>query len=205
MQFFETNKDSINLAGNFSNRIYPYPRRVADMRDHRPHVRDEVRVRIVRRGAGRGLGRVPLAADGVDLDVFALAGCEAVLRELEILAECLVDGGEVGERLVGLRDGIAVADLSGDQKELVQQVLRKLIEPYRQSDRDEVVSCLKEQGGIDQCSLAFYTDNDLGSDRVWDNWRLEGPSFVWYFRGVPHVHVWVNVANSAAVKLNAAG
>ena len=32
--------------------------------------------------------------------------------------------------------------------------------------------------------------------------RLEGPSFVWYFRGRPHVHVWVNVADSASVKLN---
>jgi hypothetical protein len=34
--------------------------------------------------------------------------------------------------------------------------------------------------------------------------RLEGP-FVWYFRGYPHVHVWVNVADDASVKLNAPG
>lgn len=99
--------------------------------------------------------------------------------------------------------GIAVADMSSDQKELIQTVLQKLVEPYRQSDRDEVISCLKAQGGLDKCSLAFYTDEDLGEDRVWDNWRLEGPSFVWYFRGVPHVHVWVNVASDASVKLNA--
>ena len=39
---------------------------------------------------------------------------------------------------------------------------------------------------------------DIGDDRVWDNWRLEGPSFVWHFRGSPHVHVWVNVADSAS-------
>jgi len=38
---------------------------------------------------------------------------------------------------------------------------------------------------------------------VWDNWRLEGPSFVWWFRGSPHVHVWVNVADSPDVELNA--
>jgi hypothetical protein len=56
---------------------------------------------------------------------------------------------------------------------------------------------------LDKCSLAFYTDQDLGNDRVWDNWRLEGPSFVWYFRGHPHVHVWVHVADDASVKLNA--
>ncbi len=99
--------------------------------------------------------------------------------------------------------GLAVADMSSDQRELVQSVLHKLIEPYRKSDQDEVVSCLKSQGGLDNCSLAFYTDQDLGEDKVWDNWRLEGPSFVWYFRGVPHVHVWVNVASDPTIKLNA--
>lgn len=103
----------------------------------------------------------------------------------------------------GTFDGIAVNTLSSDQKELVQKTLQKLIEPYRQADQDEVLACLKKQGGLDKCHLAFYTDEDLGEDRVWDNWRLEGPSFVWYFRGVPHVHVWVNIADDAAVKLNA--
>lgn len=99
--------------------------------------------------------------------------------------------------------GIPLADLSSDQRELVQKVLQKLIEPYRQNDRDEVLAALKAQGGLDKCALAFYTDEDLGSDRVWDNWRLEGPSFVWYFRGFPHVHVWVNVADAPSVPLNA--
>ncbi len=74
---------------------------------------------------------------------------------------------------------------------------------YRQSDRDEVLECLKKQGGLDHLSLAFYRQDDLGNDRVWDIWRLEGPAFVWHFRGAPHVHVWVNVADDPAVKLNA--
>ena len=82
-------------------------------------------------------------------------------------------------------------------------MLAKLIEPYRQSDRDEVVQCLKAQGGLDACALAFYREGDIGNDQVWDCWRLEGPSFVWYFRGKPHVHVWVNVADTPQVKLNA--
>ena len=99
--------------------------------------------------------------------------------------------------------GIPLADCSPDQRELMQQVLKKLVEPYRQSDRDEVVACLNAQGGLDKCSLAFYSDADTGNDKVWDCWRLEGPAFVWYFRGAPHVHVWVNVASSPDVKLNA--
>lgn len=99
--------------------------------------------------------------------------------------------------------GLPVSDMSSDQQEHLQKVMQTLIEPYRQSDRDEVIRCLKSQGGLEACQLSFYSDNDLGNDKVWDNWRLEGPSFVWHYRGAPHVHVWVNVADSADVKLNA--
>lgn len=103
----------------------------------------------------------------------------------------------------GKFDGIPISELSSDQKERVQEVVRKLIEPYRQTDQDEAVACLKSQGGIDQCHLAFYQEGDIGNDKTWDVWRLEGPSFVWHYRGAPHVHVWVNVASDPAVKLNA--
>lgn len=113
------------------------------------------------------------------------------------------------EQQVGFRGkdaelpGIPLTEMSADQKEQVQKVLQKLIEPYRQGDRDEVLACLKAQGGLDRCALAFYKQGDIGNDQVWDCWRLEGPSFVWYFRGTPHVHVWVNVADDASVATNA--
>ena len=113
------------------------------------------------------------------------------------------------EQAVGFRGpkaeipGLPVTDMSADQKQHLQEVLQLLVEPYRQSDRDEAAQCIKAQGGLDACSLAFYSDKDLGNDKVWDNWRLEGPSFVWHYRGAPHVHVWVNVADSPDVKLNA--
>jgi Protein of unknown function (DUF3500) len=99
--------------------------------------------------------------------------------------------------------GLPVSELTSDQKEHLQKVMAVLIEPYRQSDRDEVTACLKAQGGLDACNLAYYAQNDIGKDGVWDIWRLEGPSFVWHYRGAPHVHVWVNVADSPSVKLNA--
>lgn len=103
----------------------------------------------------------------------------------------------------GMRPGIPLSEMSKDQIAEMQKVLAKLLEPYRQGDQDEARKCLETQGGLEKCSLAFYTDNDIGGDKVWDNWRLEGPSFVWYFRGAPHVHVWVNIADDASVKLNA--
>lgn len=99
--------------------------------------------------------------------------------------------------------GIPIRELSKDQQEHAQKVLQTLLEMYRQSDQDEMMACLKNQGGLQDCHLAFYKDSDIGNDSVWDNWRLEGPSFVWYFRGNPHVHVWVNVASEASVETNA--
>jgi hypothetical protein len=101
--------------------------------------------------------------------------------------------------------GLPVAEMSDDQKKEMQKVLQAMIDPFRAEDQEEVLACLKKQGGLDKCSLAFYKDGDIGDDGEWDNWRLEGPSFVWYFRGQPHVHIWINVADDPSVPLNARG
>jgi len=107
--------------------------------------------------------------------------------------------------------GVAISDLSSDQKAHAQEVLQTLLEPYRSVDQSEATKMLATQGGLDACRLAFYrkagdgSSLDLGDDGEWDVWRIEGPSFVWHFRGVPHVHVWVNVADDSDVKLNARG
>jgi hypothetical protein len=102
----------------------------------------------------------------------------------------------------GSLPGIPVSGLSADQKGHVQTVLATLLEPYRQSDRDRVAACLKAQGGLDDCRLAFYEEGHLRRGE-YDIWRLEGPAFVWHFRGVPHVHTWVHVADDPSVPLNA--
>lgn len=109
----------------------------------------------------------------------------------------------VAFRASGPFAGIPVSELSKDQRQALEKVLAKLIEPFRAIDRDETLACLNAQGGLDKLHLAFYTDEDAGGDKVWDNWRLEGPSFVWHFRGYPHVHVWVNIADNPNVTLNA--
>jgi hypothetical protein len=101
--------------------------------------------------------------------------------------------------------GLPAEEMSKDQLAHLQKVLMALVEPYRTADQEEVQACLKAQGGLEKCSLAFYQDGDIGEDGEWDNWRVEGPSFVWYFRGYPHVHIWVNVASVPNVKLNARG
>lgn len=90
--------------------------------------------------------------------------------------------------------GIAVGALSSDKKGLVKTVMHSLLSPYRPSDAKEVMAEIDANGGLDKVHLSFYKQDDLGGDGVWDIWRLEGPAFVWHFRGAPHVHTWVNVA-----------
>jgi len=101
--------------------------------------------------------------------------------------------------------GLPGSEMSADQKQHLGEVLNLLLEPYRQSDQLEARKCLDKFGGLDKCHLSFYQSQDVGKDGVWDTWRLEGPSFVWHFRGDPHVHVWVNISDDPSVKLNARG
>ena len=89
--------------------------------------------------------------------------------------------------------GVAVGELSSDQKDLVESVIKVILSPYRKEDVDESLSLLKSGGGLDKLHMAFYQAGDLGGDEVWDIWRVEGPSFVWHFRGAPHVHTYVNI------------
>jgi hypothetical protein len=93
--------------------------------------------------------------------------------------------------------GITIGELSTDQKELVESVIKVILSPYREEDVNEAVSVLKQGGGLDSLHMAFYESEDVGKDQEWDIWRLEGPTFVWHFRGAPHVHTYVNIAKKS--------
>jgi hypothetical protein len=95
--------------------------------------------------------------------------------------------------------GLPVADMTADQQEAMRKVLAGLLEPYRKAYRDRVLLCLEKQGGLGKCRLIFYKERTLGKEGEWDNWRVEGPAFVWYFRGFPHVHSWIHVADDPSV------
>jgi hypothetical protein len=95
--------------------------------------------------------------------------------------------------------GIAVADLSVDQKTLVESVIKTLLAPYRAEDVEEAMSVLQAGGGVDGLHMAFYKQGDLNDDQMWDIWRVEGPTFVSHFRGAPHVHAYLNVGTRTPV------
>ena len=47
----------------------------------------------------------------------------------------------------------------------MQAILSLLIEPFRKDDQEEALACLKREGGLDHCSLAFYKEGNLGRRR----------------------------------------
>jgi hypothetical protein len=94
-----------------------------------------------------------------------------------------------GERIAGL----PVSDMTRDERELVEKVLEDLLVPYRKKDADEAMKYIRQNGGVEGLTMSFYKNLDIGNDGVWDVWQLESPTMIWYFRGAPHVHTWVNI------------
>jgi hypothetical protein len=95
--------------------------------------------------------------------------------------------------------GIAIRDLTRDQRGLVRNVMRELLSPYRREDADEVMELVGRNGGLERIQLGFFRDASDPADK-WTFWRLEGPGFVWNFRVLPHVHTYVNIALQPAAR-----
>ncbi len=96
--------------------------------------------------------------------------------------------------------GIAYQDLNGGQRELVEKVMRTLLDPFRKEDGNEVMEIVKANGGIDQIRISFTRDQKSTDEKAhWHFWRLEGPGFIWNYRVLPHVHCFVNIANLPVV------
>ncbi|HAB19655.1 MAG TPA: DUF3500 domain-containing protein [Verrucomicrobiota bacterium] len=113
----------------------------------------------------------------------------------------LIDGRSRPERatetvrLSRRRDGLSgipMGSLAADQRGLVRQVLADLLSPFRAADSAEALKLMDAQG-LDDLHLAFFKQQDMGNDGVWDVWQIEGPNMLWYFRGEPHVHCWVHI------------
>lgn len=96
------------------------------------------------------------------------------------------------------KPGIAYQELSADQRDLVEKVMRDVLSPYRKEDADEVMQIIKATGGMEKIHLAFYQDGKMRDSERWHFWRLEGPGFVWNYRVLPHVHTYVNISSKLA-------
>ncbi len=116
-------------------------------------------------------------------------------REMALLGDGRDEDGNDTVKLTGMTTGlpgIPMTELAADQKDLVRLVLADLLKPFRKPDADEAMKLI-EASGFDHLHLSFYKNQDVGDDKVWDVWQIEGPNMVWYFRGDPHVHCWAHI------------
>lgn len=66
-----------------------------------------------------------------------------------------------------VKPGLCLADMTPDQRELVQKVMRDLISPFRKEDADEVMDIVKANGGAEKQYLAFYEDKENNDKQPW--------------------------------------
>lgn len=90
-------------------------------------------------------------------------------------------------------EGVPVATFTPAQMARLERLLVLLLEPFRKADQIRVIDCLNAQGSAACLKLSFREANRM-SVGAFDDFRLEGPAFIWHFQGVPHVHCWVHVA-----------
>ena len=120
-------------------------------------------------------------------------------RKMALLGNGRAERGTKTVALTGKKEGlpgIPMSELSKDQKGLVRKAMGDLLAMFREQDAKEALK-LVETGGFNHLHLAFYKNQDIGNDGIWDVWQIEGPNTLWYFRGAPHVHAWVNIQSPA--------
>ncbi|MDP7107058.1 MAG: DUF3500 domain-containing protein, partial [Roseibacillus sp.] len=104
-------------------------------------------------------------------------------RKVALLGKSRGERGNKTIELTGKKtglEGIRAGDLSADQKDHLMKVVGDLLAPFRKQDSQEALKYIKA-GGVDNLHLAFYRDENIGKDEVWDVWQLEGPNMISYF------------------------
>ncbi len=90
--------------------------------------------------------------------------------------------------------GLDCSTLSADQKQLFVDTMRKMMAMFRADDVNATIQSIEQRGIVDRLHVSWFGGQyDIGSDKVWDVWQIEGPDMVWYFRGEPHIHCYFHL------------
>lgn len=90
--------------------------------------------------------------------------------------------------------GLKCSELSADQKQKFVETMRAMMAMFRKDDVDATIRLIEKKNVVDGLSVSWYDGKyDIGSDKVWDTWQIEGPDMVWYFRGEPHIHCYFHL------------
>jgi hypothetical protein len=94
----------------------------------------------------------------------------------------------------GSFQGIPAAELDAENKNRLSQLTDLILSTYREPDVAFARECLEANGGLDALRISYYQHGEDGDIPEGQVFRLEGPASVFYFRGYPHVHAFINVA-----------
>ncbi len=90
--------------------------------------------------------------------------------------------------------GLNCSELSSDQKKLFVDTMRGMLAMFREDDVNATIATIEKNNVVDRLHVSWYSGKyDIGSDKVWDTWQIEGPDMVWYFRGEPHIHCYFHL------------
>ena len=91
--------------------------------------------------------------------------------------------------------GLSCADLSKDQQAKLLETMRRMLVCFRADDVAATIKTIEDRKLVDRLFVSCYGGPyDIGNDKVWDTWQIEGPEMVWYFRGMPHIHAYFHLA-----------
>ncbi len=112
----------------------------------------------------------------------------------------LIEGEPRGEKpeaviqIATQKLGLPASELSKDQKKFLVETMRGMLAMFRRDDVDATIETIKKKKIVDELTVSWFAGKyDLGSDKVWDTWQIEGPRMVWYFRGIPHIHCYFHL------------
>lgn len=108
---------------------------------------------------------------------------------------------ERGQGVIGKRKanwpGLSCASLDADAKQRLLQTMGEMLAMFRADDVTATVAEMKERNLVDQLYVSWYDGKyDVGQDKVWDTFTIEGPEMVWYFRGQPHIHCYFHLSKA---------
>ena len=90
--------------------------------------------------------------------------------------------------------GLSCADLHADQKKQFIMTMKKMMAMFRTDDAEATIQTIEKNDVVDRLHVSWFQGKyDIGSDKVWDTWQIEGPDMVWYFRGQPHIHCYFHL------------
>ncbi|HYR90670.1 MAG TPA: DUF3500 domain-containing protein [Terriglobia bacterium] len=113
---------------------------------------------------------------------------QALLEEAPVQTQVELQGRH------GSFAGIPVRDLTPEGKALARELVERIFSTYPATDVTYARECLEANGGLDALFVSYYQHGEDGEIPEGQVFRLEGPAAVFYFRGHPHVHAFLNVA-----------